>query len=132
MVSTRAPSSEPAALRSPDTCTASSRVGAITSACGAAPGPSGHVDAVQQRDAEAEGLAGSGAGLPDEVAARERDRQREFLDREGLDDADRGQRADDLGADVVLGERGAGVADDGPGGQRGDLNVGRFVISWVN
>ncbi len=36
MVTTFAPSSLPAVLRSPATCTASSRVGAITSACGAA------------------------------------------------------------------------------------------------
>ena len=41
MVSTRAPSCLPAAARSPETCTASSRVGAMTSACGAAPSPPG-------------------------------------------------------------------------------------------
>ena len=64
----------------------------------------GQVDAVQQRDTESEGLAGAGAGLADEVTAGERDRQGQFLDGEGADDADLGQRGDDLGLDVEVAE----------------------------
>ena len=60
----------------------------MTSACGCGALAPVEIDAVEQRHAEAEGLAGAGAGLPDQVAAGERDRQRELLDREGLDDAD--------------------------------------------
>jgi hypothetical protein len=44
--------------------------------------------ALQDRDAEGQRLAGTGAGLADDVGAGERDRQGEFLDREGLGDAD--------------------------------------------
>ena len=57
---------------------------------------SGQFEPVEQRDAEAEGLAGAGSGLPDQVGAGERDRQRQLLDREGAHDADRGERRDDL------------------------------------
>ena len=45
------------------------------------------VELVEQRNAEAEGLAGAGAGLADQVVAGQRDRQRQFLDREGACDA---------------------------------------------
>ncbi len=43
--------------------------------------------------------------------------QREFLDREGAGDADRGQRVDGLGADTELGEEWALGTDGGAGGQ---------------
>ena len=59
-------------------------------------GAAGQVEPVQQRHAEAEGLAGAGAGLADQVVAGQRDRQGEFLDREGAVDADRLERLDDL------------------------------------
>ena len=42
---------------------------------------------LKQRDAESEGLAGSGLGLPDDVVSVERDRQGHFLDGKGVDDA---------------------------------------------
>ena len=58
--------------------------------------PPGSVEPVEQRDAEAERLAGAGAGLADQVAAGQRDRQGQFLDREGPGDADVGERGDDL------------------------------------
>ena len=59
----------------------------------------GHlVQALQDRHAEGEGLAGAGPGLADEVMALQRDRQRQRLDREGGGDALRLQRgADGLG-----------------------------------
>ena len=82
--------------RSPATCTASSRVGTTTSACGL-PGSgqlvvallAGRDDAVQQRDAEAEGLAGAGLGLADDVVAGQRHRQGHRLDGERVRDARR-------------------------------------------
>ena len=49
-------------------------------------------DAVQQRDAEAEGLAGTGLGLADDVVAGQRDRQGHRLDGERVRDAGVGQR----------------------------------------
>ena len=61
-------------------------------------------DAVQQRDAETEGLAHAGAGLTDEVVAGEGQRKGEFLDGEGALDADLVQCADDFVADTELGE----------------------------
>ena len=42
----------------------------------------GRDDALQQRDAEAERLAGAGLGLADDVVAGQGDRQRHLLDRE--------------------------------------------------
>ena len=45
-------------------------------------------DALQQRDAEAERLAGAGLGLADDVVAGEGDGERLLLDGEGLGDAD--------------------------------------------
>ena len=58
--------------------------------------------AVQQRDAEAEGLAGSGLRLADDVVAGQRDREGHRLDRERVGDPLVGERRDDLGADVVV------------------------------
>ena len=49
------------------------------------------------RDAEAEGLAGAGLGLADDVVAGQGDRQGHRLDREGVGDADAGERLDDRG-----------------------------------
>src|SRR5450759_4710801 len=65
----------------------------------------GRDHAVQQRNAEAEGLAGAGLGLTDDVVAGQGDRQCHCLDRERAGDADVGQRLDDLGEDRVVGER---------------------------
>ncbi|WP_233510501.1 hypothetical protein [Actinomadura craniellae] len=45
------------------------------------------LDPLEQRDAERQGLAGSGAGLADDVVAAERDGQGELLDGERVDDA---------------------------------------------
>ncbi|WP_246077149.1 hypothetical protein [Actinomadura hallensis] len=45
------------------------------------------LDALQQRHAEGEGLAGAGAGLADDVVAAQRDRQGELLDGERFYDA---------------------------------------------
>ena len=69
----------------------SSRVGTTTRACGL-PRTSSGVDSKprgprgdalhQQRDAEAEGLAGAGLGLADQVLAGQGERQGELLDRE--------------------------------------------------
>ena len=82
----------------------------MTSACGVRAVAAGQLEPVQQRHAEAEGLAGAGARLADQVVAGERDRQGELLDREGADDADVGQRLDDLRLDVEVAEGGAVVA----------------------
>ena len=62
------------------------------------------LDALQQRDAEAERLAGAGAGLADEVLAGQRDRQRHRLDGERGGDADGGERLDGLGQGAERGE----------------------------
>ena len=61
-------------------------------------------DALQQRDAEAEGLAGAGLGLADDVVAAQRDREGQLLDREGVGDADGLEGLDGLGKDAELGE----------------------------
>ncbi len=75
-------------------------------------------DALQQRHAEAQRLAGAGAGLPDDVLAGQCQRQRQLLDREGSLDAGLGQGLDDLRPDAELGERGGVVADGGAGLER--------------
>ena len=54
-------------------------------------GGTGQRDPVQQRHAEAEGFAGAGAGLTDQVLAGQRDRQRHLLDGERAHDAHAGQ-----------------------------------------
>ena len=86
---------------------------------------------LQQRDAEAERLAGAGLGLADDVAAAQGDRQGQRLDREGGGDALRSQRLDDVRADVEVGEGllrlglcgGAGALLDGGGGRHGLIGV---------
>ena len=92
----------------------------MTSPCGAGALAAVEVDAVEHRHPEAERLAGTGAGLADQVAAGERDRQGEFLDRERLDDADRFERGDDRGTDVEVGKRRAVVPDGGARLERSD------------
>ena len=61
-------------------------------------------DALQQRHAERQGLAHAGAGLTDEVVAGQRQRQRQFLDGEGVFDAVFGQCAHDFLADAEFGK----------------------------
>jgi len=70
----------------------------------------------EQGDAEAQGLAGAGLGLADDVQALQRHGQGEGLDGEGAGDAPGGQRPADLRFDAVVGE--------GPGGQVGGALVG--------
>src|SRR5699024_7204431 len=94
-----------AVTRSAATCLASSRVGTTTRAwqtrllgvaraVGSRLRVGGHRrvlrladDSLEQRDAEAEGLAGPGLRLTDDVGARESHRQRQCLNREGMGDA---------------------------------------------
>jgi hypothetical protein len=64
------------------------------------------LDALQQRGAERERLAGAGAGLADEVGAGERERDREGLHRKRGCDADGGQRLGGLGRYPEFSERG--------------------------
>ena len=71
-------------------------------------------DAVEQRDAEAVGLAHPGAGLADKVAPAQCDRQRELLDGERAGDALAGERVGDLDGDAEGGKRRRG----GLGGRR--------------
>ena len=66
----------------------------------------GREDALEQRDAEAERLAGAGRRLADQVGAAHRDRQRVLLDGERAGDAGGGERLDGLGAGAELGEGG--------------------------
>ena len=61
-------------------------------------------DAVQQRHAEGESLAHTGARLADEVVAGQRQREGELLDGEGVFDALLGERPDDFVPDPELGE----------------------------
>ena len=58
-------------------------------------------DALQRGNAEAQGLAGAGLGLADDVVAGEGHRQGHGLDREGVGDPGVGQGFHDVGADVV-------------------------------
>ena len=97
-------------------------------------------DAMQERDAETEGLAHSGAGLTDEVVTGESQRKGEFLDGEGALDADLVQCADDFVADTEFGEaRGyMGVVELDGNGVLGcfvfvvdsDLAQGTSLSSW--
>jgi hypothetical protein len=93
----------------------------------------GRGEPLQQRDAEAEGLAGAGAGLADDVFAGQGQRQRQLLDGEGALDAGLGERADDLRAGAELGE-GGGVGPDGGAGLEGvgvlGAFEGRLVDGW--
>ena len=62
---------------------------------------------MQQRHAETEGLAHTGAGLTDEIVAGESQRQGQLLDGEGALDSDLGECADDFVASTFeFGERG--------------------------
>src|SRR5699024_4567215 len=78
-----------------------------------------------------ERLAGAGLGLADDVAAAQRDRQGQRLDREGGGDALGGQGLDDVPADIEIGEGlgrlglcgRAGALLDGGGGRHGLLGV---------
>src|SRR5690606_26785494 len=65
----------------------------------------GSDDVLQERDAEAEGLAGTGLGLADDVVPAQCHRQSQGLDGEGVGDPDVAQRADDRLVDVEVGER---------------------------
>ena len=97
-------------------------------------------DAMQERDAETESLAHSGAGLTDEVVTGESQRKGEFLDGEGALDADLVQCADDFVADTEFGEaRGyMGVVELDGNGVLGcfvfvvdsDLAQGTSLSSW--
>ena len=77
-----------------------------------------HRQALQQRHAETEGLAHTGAGLADEVMAAQRDRQRQGLDGEGAFDADGAEGGDDPRVRAELGESRCLRLDGGVGGQR--------------
>ncbi len=70
-------------------------------------GPGGVValHPLEKGNAEAQGLAGAGLGLADEVAALEGQRKCHGLDREGALDAGGSQRGDDLGRCAQLRER---------------------------
>ncbi len=65
-----------------------------------------HDRALDQRQAEAQGLAGAGLGLADDVVPGHRDREGHLLDRERVDDADRLQRLGGLREDAEVAERG--------------------------
>ena len=71
--------------------------------------------AVQQRNAESEGLAHTRARLADQVAACQGEGESELLDRERVGLAVSDQRIDDVLVDAELGEggRSVGVVDDG-------------------
>jgi len=58
----------------------------------------------EDRDSEAERLAGARLGLADDVVAAQGDREGHRLDGEGVDDAVGGQRVDDVGVDAEVGE----------------------------
>ena len=79
-------------------------------------------DALQHRDAEAEGLAGAGAGLADEVVAGQRQREGQLLDGERAGDPGVVQCRDDVGVDVEVAEQRA-VGGDGGATQLLDLRL---------
>ncbi|MCF0088374.1 hypothetical protein B0E37_03445 [Streptomyces sp. MH192] len=64
----------------------------------------GDADALEERKAEAQRLAGAGLGLADDVAAGERDGERHLLDGEGVEDADGLKGLGRLGKDSELSE----------------------------
>ncbi len=95
----------------------------------------GDGDPLQEREAEAQRLAGAGLGLADDVAAREGDGERHLLDGEGVDDADGLKGFGRLGKDSELSEsRSQGAASSvyavrgERGGRDGDRagDVGRL------
>ena len=59
---------------------------------------------LDEREAEAEGLAGAGLGLADDVLPGEGERDGLGLDREGFDDALRSERVDHVLVDLEIGE----------------------------
>jgi hypothetical protein len=65
---------------------------------------------LDDRDAEGEGLAGSGTGLTDEVGAAQRQGDRQLLDRERRVNAGFGELGDDLRMYPQCGEAGVGAA----------------------
>ncbi len=67
-------------------------------------GVGGNGDPLQQADPEGQRLAGARPGLADHVGAGQGDRDGEGLDREGVFNAHRRQRFDDLGANAQVGE----------------------------
>ena len=89
-------------------------------------------DPVQDRDAEAERLAGAGLGLPDDVVPGQRDREGHRLDRERAGDVVLGERLDDVRVDREVGEGcGGGRFDDGLGqvcGGVGDVGHGSLPV----
>jgi hypothetical protein len=87
----------------------------------------GREHALEQRQAEGEGLAGAGGRLADHVGAAQGDRERVLLDREGPGDAGLGQRLDGLRADAQFGEGGA-VGADGSAVQYGYQSWCRFDV----
>lgn len=99
----------------------------------------GNGDALKEREAEAQRLAGAGLGLADDVGARQGNGERHLLDGEGTDDADGLKGLGRLGKDAeiaesrsqgaassvyaVRGERGGRVGTV-PGGRRPLLTSG--------
>ncbi len=70
----------------------------------------GDGDALQEREAEAQRLAGAGLGLADDVRAGKGDGERHLLDREGGDDTDGLKGLSGLGKDSELSESSQGAA----------------------
>ncbi len=81
--------------------------------------------ALEDRDAEAERLAGTGLGLADDVVAAEGHRQGHRLDGERVDDVGGGERGHDVRVDVEVGERRQRRLGDG----QVELRVGLDVES---
>src|SRR4029453_5357462 len=86
---------------------------------------------LQQRDAEAERLAGTGGSLADQVGAAHGDRDGVLLDGERADDASLGERGHGLPARAQLGEGGTIRSYGCGGGQWAGLLV-RFDLVWVD
>ncbi len=86
----------------------------------------GDAHALQEREPEAERLAGAGLGLADDVGAGEGDGERHLLDGEGSDDADGLQGLGRLGKDSELSEsrsQGAASSVCAARGERGGRDV---------
>ncbi len=75
----------------------------------------GDADGVDDGESEAQGLAGAGLGLPDDVVAGHGDREGHLLDREGSDDANGLEGLCGLGKDPEFTERSQGCASSGCG-----------------
>ena len=90
-------------------------------------GGAGH-DALEDGQGEGRGLAGAGGGLAEQVPARDERRDGLGLDRRGLLVAERGERAEQLGAQAQVGERGhaprqAGRRQGSRMGREGETSV---------